>query len=324
MAHSSATALPPEYGSVRAFLTRWLTTTNHREIGILYIVTSFSFFVAAGVMAVLMRASLAYPGASIVDLGTYNRLFSTHGTLMIFLFIIPVLTGFSNYFVPLLIGAPDMAYPRINALGYWMIPPAGTLILLGSAPVGWTGYVPLSLQQGPASFLDRISQVLQYDGINFWLVGLIIIGTSSIIGSVNFLVTIFKLRAPGVTFKNLSLFVWSVLTTQFMVLMATPVLASALTMVLADRLLHTCFFSTFSSTSTLIPSCVSTTGQALGDPILYQHLFWFYSHPAVYIMILPSMGMISEVIPVMSRKPIFGYKAIPYSTVSIGLLGFTV
>src|SRR2546425_6795333 len=317
MAHSSSAALPPEYGSVRAFLTRWLTTTNHREIGILYIVTSFSFFVAAGVMAVLMRTSLAYPCASIVDLGTYNRLFSTHGTLMIFLFIIPVLTGFSNYFVPLLIGAPDMAYPRINALGYWMIPPAGTLILLGSAPVGWTGYVPLSLQQGPASFLDRISQVLQYDGINFWLVGLIIIGTSSIIASVNFLVTIFKLRAPGVTFKNLSLFVWSVLTTQFMVLMATPVLASTLTMVLADRLLHTCFFSTFSA-------CTSTTGGALGDPILYQHLFWFYSHPAVYIMILPSMGMISEVIPVMSRKPIFGYKAIAYSTVAIGLLGFTV
>src|SRR2546428_1254856 len=210
-----------------------------------------------------------------------------------------------------------MAYPRINALGYWMIPPAGALILLGSAPVGWTGYVPLSLQAGPPSFLDQIFSVLQYDGINFWLVGLIILGTSSIIGSVNFLVTIFKLRAPGVTFKNLSLFVWSVLTTQFMVLMATPVLAAGLTMVLADRLLHTCFFSTFAA-------CTTSTGVAIADPILYQHLFWFYSHPAVYIMILPSMGMISEVIPVMSRRPIFGYKAIAYSTVAIGLLGFTV
>src|SRR3989442_12019694 len=314
MAYSPSGPNPPEYGSVRAFLKRWLTTTDHKEIGILYIVTSFSFFVLGGVMALVMRTNLAYPGSTIVDLGTYNRLFSTHGTAMIFLFIIPVLTGFSNYFVPLLIGAPDMAYPRINALGYWMIPPAGTLILLGSAPVGWTGYVPLSLQQGPASFLDRISHVLQYDGINFWLVGLIMIGTSSIVGSVNFLVTIFKLRAPGVTFKNLSLFVWSVLTTQFMVLMATPVLAAALTMVLADRLLHTCFFSTLAACS----------GAAAGDPILYQHLFWFYSHPAVYIMILPSMGMISEVIPVMSRKPIFGYKAIAYSTVAIGLLGFTV
>ncbi len=298
-------------------MKRWVTTTDHKEIGILYIVTSFSFFVLAGVMALLMRTNLAYPGESIIDSGTYNRLFSTHGTVMIFLFIIPVLVGFSNYFVPLLIGAKDMAYPRINALGYWMIPPAGALILLGSAPVGWTGYVPLSLQQGPPSFLEKIFSVLQYDSINFWLAGLLIIGTSSIIGSVNFLVTIFKLRAPGVTFKNLSLFVWSVLTTQLMVLMATPVLAAGLTMVLADRLLHTCFFSTFAV-------CTTNTGTALGDAILYQHLFWFYSHPAVYIMILPAMGMISEVIPVMSRKPIFGYKAIAYSTVAIGLLGFTV
>jgi len=303
MAVATSTALPPDYPSVRAFVKRWVTTTDHKEIGILYIVTSFSFFVLAGVMALLMRTNLAYPGQSIVDNATYNRLFSTHGTVMIFLFIIPVLVGFSNYFVPLLIGAKDMAYPRINALGYWMIPPAGTLILIGNAPVGWTGYVPLAIQEGAS--------------VNFWLVGLIILGTSSIIGSVNFLVTIFKLRAPGVTFKNLSLFVWSVLTTQFMVLMATPVLAAALTMVLADRLLHTCFFSTFAA-------CTTNTCVGLGDAILYQHLFWFYSHPAVYIMILPSMGMISEVIPVMSRRPIFGYKAIAYSTVAIGLLGFTV
>src|SRR5436309_9991071 len=165
MAYGSESAMPQEYGSVRAFLKRWLTTTNHKEIGILYIVTSFSFFVAGGVMALLMRTNLAFPGASIVDNATYNRLFSTHGTVMIFLFIIPVLTGFSNYFVPLLIGAKDMAYPRINALGYWMIPPAGALILLGSAPVGWTGYVPLSLQAGPPSFLDQIFSVLKYDSI---------------------------------------------------------------------------------------------------------------------------------------------------------------
>jgi cytochrome c oxidase subunit I len=303
MAFPTEQALPPEYGGVGAFLKRWLTTTNHREIGILYIVTSFSFFTLAGVMALLMRTSLAYPGQAILDNGTYNRLFSTHGTLMIFLFIIPVLTGFSNYFVPLLIGAKDMAYPRINALGYWMIPPAGTLVLIGNAPVGWTGYTPLSIQEGAS--------------VNFWLVGLIIIGTSSIVGAVNFLVTIFKLRAPGVSFRNLSLFVWSVLTTQFMVLMATPVLAAALTMVLADRLLHTCFFNT-------LAACTVPGGDPLGDSVLYQHLFWFYSHPAVYIMILPSMGMISEVIPVMSRKPIFGYKAIAYSTVAIGLMGFTV
>lgn len=293
----------PAYGKTsRSRLKRWLTTTNHKEIGILYIVTSFGFFIVGGVLALLMRTNLAYPGQSIVDNGTYNRLFSTHGTTMIFLFIIPVLTGFGNYFVPLLIGARDMAYPRINALGYWLLPPAGILIYIGNAPVGWTGYVPLSIQEGAS--------------VNFWIVGLLIVGTSSILGAINFIVTIFKLRAPGVTFRNLPLFVWSVLVTAFMVVLATPVLAAGLTMVLTDRLLHTCFFSTLSG-------CTSG-GTALGDPILYQHLFWFYSHPAVYIMILPAMGMISEVIPVMSRKPIFGYRAIAYSTVAIGLLGFTV
>ncbi len=283
----------------RRGLVRWLTTTNHKDIGILYIVTSFSFFILGGVLALLMRTELYAPGQTIVDNDTYNRLFSTHGTTMIFLFIIPVLTGFSNYFAPLLIGAKDMAYPRINALGFWMIPPAGILIWLGNAPVGWTGYVPLSIQEGAS--------------VNFWIVGLLIIGTSSIIGSVNFLVTIFKMRAPGVTFQNLSLFVWSVLVTQLMVVMATPVLAAGLTMVLTDRLIGTCFFSTFAA-----------CGGSLGDPILYQHLFWFYSHPAVYIMILPALGMISEVIPVMSRKPIFGYKAVAYASVAIALLGFTV
>src|SRR3989442_12567919 len=167
MAVATATALPPRYPSIRAFVRRWVTTTDHKEIGVLYIVTSFSFFVLAGVMALLMRTNLAYAGQSIIDSGTYNRLFSTHGTVMIFLFIIPVLVGFSNYFVPLLIGAKDMAYPRINALGYWMIPPAGALILLGSAPVGWTGYVPLSPQAGPPSVLGQNLSGLQHHSINF-------------------------------------------------------------------------------------------------------------------------------------------------------------
>src|SRR2546427_2812495 len=169
MAAATSTMLPPEYPTVRAFVRRWVTTTDHKEIGILYIVTSFSFFVLGGVMALLMRTNLAFPGESIVDNATYNRLFSTHGTVMIFLFIIPVLVGFSNYFVPLLIGAKDMAYPRINALGYWMIPPAGALILLGSAPVGWTGYVPLSLQAGPPSLLGQIFSGLQEDHLHLLL-----------------------------------------------------------------------------------------------------------------------------------------------------------
>ncbi len=283
-------------------LKRWLTTTDHKDIGVLYIVTSFSFFLLGGVMALLMRTNLALPGSGFVDAETYNRLFSTHGTTMIFLFIIPVLVGFGNYFVPLLIGAKDMAFPRINALGYWLIPPAGAIILLGNAPVGWTGYAPLSIQADAS--------------VNFWIVGLLILGTSSILSAINFIVTIFKLRAPGVQFRNMSLFVWSILVTAFMVLMATPVLAVALSMVLTDRILGTCFFNT-------IGAC-APGGSALGGPLLYQYLFWFYSHPAVYIMILPAMGMISEVVPVMSRKTLFGYRAMVFSLVAIGLMGFTV
>ena len=302
MADPTQPAPAREYPTLGQGLWRWLATTNHKEIGILYIVTSFAFFALGGVMALLIRTSLAYPGQSIVDNATYNRLFSTHGTTMIFLFIIPVLTGFGNYFVPLLIGAKDMAFPRINALGFWLLPPAGALILIGNAPVGWTGYTPLSIQEGPS--------------VNFWLVGLLIVGASSILGAVNFIVTIVKLRAPGVQFRNMSLFVWSVFVTAFMILMATPVLAAGLTMVLTDRILGTCFFST-------LGAC-TTGGVALGEPLLYQHLFWFYSHPAVYIMILPAMGMVSEVVPVMSRKTIFGYRAMVFSLAAIALLGFTV
>src|SRR3989304_271719 len=213
MAYAPVAAKEAHGTGTRHGLLRWLTTTNHKDIGILYIVSSFTFFILGGVLALLMRTELYAPGQTIIDNDTYNRLFSTHGTTMIFLFIIPVLTGFSNYFVPLLIGAKDMAYPRINALGFWMIPPAAILIWIGNAPVGWTGYAPLTIQESSS--------------VNFWIMGLVMIGTSSIIGSVNFLVTIFKLRAPGVTFRNLSLFVWSVLVTQFMILLATPALAAA-------------------------------------------------------------------------------------------------
>jgi cytochrome c oxidase subunit 1 len=301
--HREAAGAGPEaYPTLGQTLKRWLTTTDHKEIGILYIVTSFSFFLLGGVMALLMRTNLAFPGSDFVDAETYNRLFSTHGTTMIFLFIIPVLVGFGNYFVPLLLGAKDMAYPRINALGFWLIPPAGAIILIGNAPVGWTGYTPLSIQAGTS--------------VNFWIVGLLILGISSLLSSVNFIVTIVKLRAPGVTFRNMSLFVWSILVTAFMILLAVPVLTAALVMVLTDRIVGTCVFNT-------LGACAQG-GAVLGDPLLYQHLFWFYSHPAVYIMILPAMGMISEVVPVMSRKTIFGYRAMVFSLVAIGLLGFTV
>src|SRR5438552_14574080 len=274
---------------------RWLTTTNHHEIGILYLANSFFFFLTAGVLALLMRTELAYPGPTIMDANTYEQLFTMHGTTMIFLVAIPILAGFGNLMVPPLIGAQDMAFPRINALSFWIIPVAGVIMWLGAANIGWTGYTPLSVY-------DTSS------GVDMWIVGLQLLGISSTAGAINFLVTILRHRAPGITFKNLSLFVWSILVTQGLVLLATPVLAGGLFILLLDRHGITAFLS-------------PAVG---GDPIMWQHLFWFYSHPAVYIMILPAMGIISEIIPRMSHKPIFGYKAIALSTVAIGFLSFGV
>jgi len=276
-------------------VVRWLTTTNHHEIGILYLANSFVFFLIGGVLALLMRAELAYPGPTIVDPNTYTELFTMHGTTMIFLVSIPILAGFGNLMVPPLIGAKDMAFPRINALSFWLIPAAGVIMWLGAANIGWTGYTPLSVYD-PSK------------GIDMWIVGLQLLGISSTAGAINFLVTIFRHRASGITFRNLSLFVWSILVTQSLVLLATPVLAAGLFVLLLDRHGITAFLS-------------PAVG---GDPIMWQHLFWFYSHPAVYIMILPAMGIISEVIPRMSHKPIFGYKAIALSTVAIGFLSFGV
>src|SRR6267378_2925025 len=274
---------------------RWLTTTNHHEIGILYLANSLLFFLIGGVLALLMRTELAYPGRTIVDASTYMELFTMHGTTMIFLVAIPILAGFGNLMVPPLIGAKDMAFPRINALSFWLIPVAGVIMWIGAANTGWTGYTPLSVY-------DKSS------GVDMWIVGLQLLGISSTAGAINFLVTIFRHRAPGITFNNLSLFVWSILVTQGLVLLATPVLAGGLFILLLDRHGITAFLS-------------PAVG---GDPIMWQHLFWFYSHPAVYIMILPAMGIISEVIPRMSHKPIFGYKAIALSTVAIGFLSFGV
>ena len=287
VAHSAATR--------NVGLVRWLTTTNHHDIGILYIVSSLLFFLLGGILALLIRWELAYPGETIVDAATYNALFTMHGTTMIFLVAIPLLAGFGNLMVPPMIGADDMAFPRINALSFWLIPPAGVILWLGSAQIGWTGYAPLSV------FDPSV-------GVDMWIVGLQLIGISSTMGAINFVVTVLRLRAPHVTFKNLSLFVWSVLVTMGIVVLATPVLAAGLFILFLER---------HGIASFLTPA----TG---GDPIVWQHIFWFYSPPAVYIMILPVMGIISEVIPRMSHKPIFGYKAIALSSVAIGFLGFGV
>jgi cytochrome c oxidase subunit 1 len=278
-------------------LKRWLTTTHHTDIGIMYLTTGLAFFLLAAVTAMLMRIEVAVPGETIVDAATYNSMFTTHGTTMIFFFVIPALVGFANYLIPILVGAPDMAFPRLNALSFWIFLCAGILVWVGNPAIGWTAYAPLSVYETGI-------------GVDLWLLGITLLGISSIAGAVNFMVTIILLRKPEVKMWNMSLFAWAVLVTGGMILIATPVLTSGLIMTLLDRNLGTMFFSTGVDGS--------------GEPLLWQHLFWFYSHPAVYIMVLPTMGAISVIIPKMSRKPIFGYKAIVYSTLIIGGIGFAV
>jgi cytochrome c oxidase subunit 1 len=300
----ATTALTPAASAYRSGLYEWLTTTDHKKIGILYVVNSFIFFLLGGLLALGIRTELALPGVQFVDGEVYNQLFTMHGTTMIFLFIIPVLVGFGNYVVPLQIGAPDMAFPRINALSFWMLPLAGILLFLGfatggAASAGWTSYAPLSEDRTLGS---------TGPGQDLWIMALLLIGTSSILGGINFLVTIFKMRAPGMTMFRMPILVWTVLVTSVLVVMATPVLTSALIMLFIDRNYGGHFFD---------PS----TG---GTAILWQNVFWFYSHPAVYIMVLPAMGMISEILPVFSRKPLFGYKAFVFATAGIGALGFSV
>jgi cytochrome c oxidase subunit I len=300
----ATTALTPAASAYRSGLYEWLTTTDHKKIGILYVVNSFIFFFLGGILALGIRTELALPGVQFVDGEVYNQLFTMHGTTMIFLFIIPMLVGFGNYVVPLQIGAPDMAFPRINALSFWMLPLGGILLFLGfatggAASAGWTSYAPLSEDRALGSVGS---------GQDLWIMGLTLIGTSSILGGINFLVTIFKMRAPGLTMFRMPILVWTVLVTSILQVMATPVLTSALIMLFIDRNYGGHFFD---------PS----TG---GTAILWQNVFWFYSHPAVYIMVLPAMGMISEILPVFSRKPLFGYKAFVFATAGIGALGFSV
>src|ERR671935_968309 len=295
-------ALPRAQARTQSGILEWLTTVDHKKIGILYLYTTFFFFLVGGIMALLMRTQLAVGDNHFLPPQTYNEIMTLHGTTMIFLWIIPVFSGFGNYFVPLMIGARDMAFPRINAFSYWLIPLggltmyAGLFTKAGAADAGWTGYVPLVEK----AFSPSLGQDL-------WILGLHILGISSIMGAINFLVTIHNMRAPGLTWFRLPLFVWAIEVTAGLVLLASPFLAGALAMVLTDRQLGTHFF----------------TGAGT-DPLLYQFIFWFYSHPAVYIMILPAFGIVSEIIPVFSRKPIFGYRAMAFSMAAIGVLGFMV
>ena len=284
----------------RSGIMEWLTTVDHKKIGLLYIVMAFLFFLSGGIMALFIRLELAQPGAQIVSAQTYNMLFTMHGTTMIFLFVIPMFAGFGNYLVPLMIGARDMAFPRLNAFSFWLALGGGIIMyssmLVIGPEAGWTGYSPLAN-----------SIFSKSPGTDLWIMGLVLIGTSSLLGAINFIVTILNMRTPGMTMTRIPLFCWSILTTSVMILASTPVLAGALLMLFFDRNFGTTFFSGPGS-----------------DSAMYQHMFWFYSHPAVYIMVLPAMGIVSEVLPVFSRKPIFGYKAIAYSTAAIALFGFLV
>jgi cytochrome c oxidase subunit 1 len=305
----ATTTLTPAASSYRSGLYEWVTTTDHKKIGILYIVNSFLFFFIGGLFALGVRTELAAPGLQVLtNEHLYNQLFTMHGTVMIFLFIIPMLAGFGNYVVPLQIGAPDMAFPRINALSFWMLPLGGILLLMGfltggAASAGWTSYSPLAEDRVTSAINDGAGP-----GQDLWIMALVLIGTSSILGAVNFLVTIFKMRAPGMTMFRMPILVWTVLVTSVLVLMATPVITSALIMLFIDRNFGGSFFDPARG----------------GSAILWQNVFWFYSHPAVYVMVLPAMGMISEILPVFSRKPLFGYKAFVFATAGIGALGFSV
>ncbi len=298
----ATTTLNPAAPTYRGWLYEWLTTTDHKKIGILYLVNSMVFFLAGGILALVVRAELAQPGLQLIDEAFYNQAFTMHASFMLFLFVIPILAGFGNYVVPLQLGAPDMAFPRINALSFWLLPlggalmSSGFLVSGGAAASGWTEYPPLSGAQYSGT------------GTDLWIMGLTLIGTSSILGAINFLVTIFKMRAPGLTLFRMPILVWTVLVTSVLVLMATPVLTSALIMLFIDRNYGGHFFDPANG----------------GNAVLYQNVFWFYSHPAVYIMILPAMGIISEILPVFARKPLFGYKAFVFATVGIGALGFSV
>lgn len=294
---------PPEAGPEGRGLAAWLTTTDHKRLGVAYIITAVVFLLLGGAFALVIRTELATPAPDLVDRQVFAEMFTMHGTVMVFLFLTPLFTGFATYMVPLQVGAPDMAFPRLNALGYWLFL-AGSLVVLsgfatmgGAAGAGWTGYAPLSSRftyPGP--------------GVDLWAVGLIMIGLASIANAVNLIATVLTLRAPGMTMWRLPIFCWDMLVQSILILFAFPPIALTMVLLLMDRRLGTVVFD-------------PTHG---GSAILYQHLFWFFGHPEVYVLILPAFGVVTEIFATFSRKPVFGYTGLVLATLAIAGLGMTV
>jgi cytochrome c oxidase subunit 1 len=284
----------------------WFTTVDHKKIGIMYGALALGFLLVGGIEALLIRLQLFQPNGTVLTASQYNQLFTMHGTTMVFLVGMPMAVAFGNYFVPLMIGARDVAFPRLNAFGFWVVAAGGIFLyssfFLGGAPDGgWFGYTPLTSTPIDAGFLPG-------RGPDFWTVGLIMLGIGSTTSAINFIVTILNLRAPGMTLMRMPVFVWMMLVVAFLTLFAMPIVTVALIMVFTDRNFDTTFF-------------LATKG---GDPLLYQHLFWLFGHPEVYILILPGMGIVSETLPVFSRKPLFGFAVVVFSGIAIGFLGWGV
>ncbi|KZE33290.1 cytochrome c oxidase subunit 1 [Crenobacter luteus] len=280
--------------------SRWLAATNHKDIGTLYLWFSFTMFLTGGVMALGIRAELFQPGLQFWQPDLFNQLTTLHGLIMVFGAIMPAFTGMANWLLPLMIGAPDMAFARMNNWSFWLLPPAALLLIVsfavpgGAASAGWTLYAPLSTQMGM--------------GMDLTIFAIHIMGISSIMGSINIIVTILNLRAPGMTLMKMPMFAWASLITAYLIIAVMPVLAGVVTMVLTDRHFGTHFFNAAGG----------------GDPVLYQHVFWFFGHPEVYIMALPAFGIVSHILPTFARKPLFGYASMVYATSSIALLSFMV